>query len=134
MRTHGAPGFATPTSPRAFKQSLAPSAPGTTAPAFQAAEASCQHLLPGGGPRAGSQAPPSHEQLTAMVAFAGCLRGRGFTRFPDPTPGGQLTYQMIAAAGIDIHQPAVAQAADACVGVTHGLLNRAAVAKFIAEH
>jgi hypothetical protein len=134
MRTHGAPGFATPTSPRAFKQSLAPSTPGTTAPAFRAAEANCQHLLPGGGPHDASQAPPSREQLAAMVAFASCLRGHGLTRFPDPASGGQLTYQMIAAAGIEIHQPAVRQAADACVGVTHGLVNRAAVAKFIAEH
>jgi hypothetical protein len=39
---------------------------------------------------------------------------------------------MLAQAGIDLHQPAVVQAADACVHVTHGLLTRVDVAHFIA--
>jgi hypothetical protein len=34
--------------------------------------------------------------------------------------------------GINLHQPAVRQAADACVGVTHGVVTRAVVARFIA--
>jgi hypothetical protein len=41
---------------------------------------------------------------------------------------------MIDAAGINLHQPAVLQAGDACVGVTHGLLTKAAVARFVAGH
>jgi hypothetical protein len=67
-----------------------------------------------------------------MLAFARCIRARGFARFPDPTNDGSLTHQMLAQAGIDLHQPAVVQAADACVTVTHGLLTRADVAQFIA--
>jgi formylglycine-generating enzyme required for sulfatase activity len=39
---------------------------------------------------------------------------------------------MIAAAGIDLRQPAAQQAGDACVRVTHGLLTKAGVARFIA--
>jgi hypothetical protein len=41
---------------------------------------------------------------------------------------------MLASAGINIHQPAVVQAADACVGVTHGFINRANIARFVAGH
>jgi hypothetical protein len=36
---------------------------------------------------------------------------------------------MVTQAGINLHQPAVLQAADACVGVTHGLITKAAVAR-----
>jgi hypothetical protein len=60
------------------------------------------------------------------------MRGHGFPSFPDPTSSGDLTYQMLATAGIDLHQPAVVQAADACVGVTHGFITKAGVARFIA--
>ena len=49
------------------------------------------------------------------------MRSHGFPSFPDPTSSGQLTHEMLANAGINLHQPAVLQAADACVGVTHGL-------------
>jgi hypothetical protein len=34
--------------------------------------------------------------------------------------------------GINLHQPTVRQAADACVGVTHGVVTRAVVARFVA--
>ena len=67
-----------------------------------------------------------------MLAFAGCIRRHGFTRFPDPTSTGQLSHQMLSAAGIDLHQPAVVRAADACVSVTHGFITRALVGRFIA--
>ena len=39
---------------------------------------------------------------------------------------------MLANSGINLHQPAVRQAADACVGVTHGVVTRAVVARFVA--
>jgi hypothetical protein len=39
---------------------------------------------------------------------------------------------MLAKAGINLHQPALVQAADACVGVTHRLITKATVARFIA--
>ena len=131
MRSHGVSNFPDPsTDPREFKQSLDP----TTAhsPAFRPALSACGHLLPRGGQS--HSAPPSQAQITAELAFARCLRGHGFPSFPDPSTGGQLTHEMLASAGINIHQPAVVQAADACVGVTHGYITRAAVARFVAGH
>jgi hypothetical protein len=130
MRTHGVPNIPDPTtSPREFKISLSP----TTAqsPAFQSAETACHHLLPGGGPHSQSVAH-SQAQIAAILAFARCMRSHGFPSFPDPTSSGLVTHEMLANAGISLHQPAVLPAADACVTVTHGLITRAAVARFVA--
>jgi hypothetical protein len=126
MRSHGVPAF--PDSPYEQKQMLSSSQ--GQAPAVQSAVAACSHLLPHGGQ---SQSPAHTQgQIGAMLAFARCLRGHGIARFPDPTRTGDLTHQMLDTAGIDVHQPAVVHAADACVGVTHGLVTRAAVARFVA--
>jgi hypothetical protein len=129
LRSHGVPNVPDPTNPRQFKTFLG----GNQAPAVLTAETACQHLLPGGGPP-NHNATHSRAQITAALAFARCLRSHGFPNFPDPTSTGDLSHQMLAAAGINLQQPAVAQAADACVGVTHGLITRAGVAKFIAGH
>jgi hypothetical protein len=129
MRSHGVPNFPDPTtSPRDFKQAF-----NSKSPAFLSGATTCQHLLPRGGEGPSGQTPAQRRrQLAAGLAFARCIRSRGFPGFPDPTSDGQLTHQMLANAGIDIHQPAAVQAADACVGVTHGLLTKAAVARFVA--
>lgn len=130
MRSHGVSDFPDPTtSPHEFKQSLDPSTPHS--PAFRSAVAHCQHLLPNSGPRQN----PAHTQveIAAALAFARCIRSHGFPSFPDPSSTGDLSHQMLAAAGINVHQPAVGQAADACVGVTHGYITKADVARFIAE-
>ena len=133
MRSHGVPNFPDPTSPQEFKLSLSPSSAGNAqSPAFQSAETACQHLLPGGGPPSQSAAQ-RQAQIVAVLAFARCLRSHGFPSFPDPTSSGQLTHEMLANAGIDLHQPAVLQAADACVSVTHGVLTKAAVARFASD-
>jgi hypothetical protein len=132
MRSHNVPAFPDPTtSPRGFKIALNPNV--SHSPAFNAAFGVCRRLLPNGG-QPSQPSPPSHAQLVAMLAFAHCIRSHGFPNFPDPSSGGQLTHEMIAAAGIDIHQPAVRRAGDACVSVTHGLLTRADVAHFVAGH
>ena len=130
MRLHRVPNFPDPTtSPREFKQALDPSA--THSPAFKSAASACQHLLPGGGPR--NQSPArSQAQIAAMLAFARCIHGHGFPSFPDPTSSGELTHEMVANAGINLHQPAVLQAGDACVTVTHGVITKAMVARFVA--
>jgi hypothetical protein len=126
LHSHGVEGLPNPVAaPAAFKHSF------TTTPTFTAAMDACGHLLPGQESQA--QAPAhTHQQIDAMLAFARCIRGQGFTRFPDPTNNGSVTHQMLAHAGIELHQPALAQAADRCVGVTHGLITRADVARFIA--
>jgi hypothetical protein len=127
MRSHGVPSFPDPTtSPREFKEAF-----NTPSPAFQSAATACQHLLPHGGPRRQS-AEYSQAQIAALLAFARCLRSHGFPSFPDPTSSGQITHEMLADARINLHQPAVLQAGDACVGVTHGVVTKAIVARFVA--
>ena len=130
MRSHGVPGFPDPDSPRRFKAALDPSS--SHAPAFQSAQTACRHLLPAShAPR--ESAAQTRARVTAALAFARCLRGHGLPRFPDPTSTGELSRETLAAAGIDIHQPALVRAADACVGVTHGAITKADVARFTAN-
>jgi hypothetical protein len=124
MRAHGVPNFPHLTSPYAFKDWAVSSA--AQSPANQLAETDCQHLLPGGlGP--GQDAAQSQAQIAATLAFARCVRGHGFPSFPDPANQGQLSPQMLTAAGIDLHQPELLRAGLACAPVTHGLITRAAV-------
>jgi hypothetical protein len=131
MRSHGVPNFPDPTSPHEFKASMSPSSPLARSPAFRSATTACQHLLPGGGPPTQSAAH-SEGQIAALLAFARCLRTHGFPNFPDPTSGGQVTHEMLANAGINLHEPRVLHAADACVRVTHGVVTEAGVARFVA--
>ena len=103
--------------------------PLVSSPEFQPAQTACQHLSPGGGP---GQSPAQRQRHTAaLLAFARCLRSRGFPNVPDPTRSGQLTPEMLTQAGINLHQPAVLQAGDACVSVTHGIITRADVARAV---
>jgi hypothetical protein len=127
MRSHGVSDFPDPTSGD-FKFQLAPNTPHT--PAFLSAFSVCQHLMPNGGARGSERRSPA--QIAAFVAFAGCMRSHGFTSFPDPTGSGQLNHEMLASAGINLHLPAVVQAADACTAVTHGFITKAIVARFVA--
>jgi hypothetical protein len=127
MRSHGVSNFPDPG--RGFKYELAPSTPHS--PAFGSAYAVCRHLLPGDGVP-GQEAEHSPAQIAVFVAFARCIRSHGFPSFPDPNSSGELTHEMVAGAGINLHQPAVLQAGDACVGVTHGVITEADVARFVA--
>jgi hypothetical protein len=132
MRSHGVPGFPDPTtSPHGFKESLNPSK--VHAAAFGPAEAACRHLLPAGGPSGGSPAR-SQAQIAEILAFARCIRSHGVPSFPDPTGSGELSHEMLARAGVDVHQPAVVHAADACASITHGLITKAVIARFVAGH
>jgi hypothetical protein len=132
MRSHGVTNLPDPeASPYDFKFAFSPSSGNLRSPTFQSADAACQHLLPGGGePNHG--APPSHAQTVALLALARCMRSHGFRDFPDPNNGGEITHEMLATAGLNLHQPAFAQDADDCVSVTHGLITKARVARFIA--
>jgi hypothetical protein len=128
LRSHGLPDVPDPTDPRQFKSFLSDN----QSPAAQSAKTACRHLLPRGGP-SDRPSPPTHAQSIAFLAFARCMRGHGLPRFPDPTSGGELSHEMLAAAGINVHLPAVRAAADACTAVTHGVITRAAVARFVAQ-
>lgn len=127
MRAHGV-NVPDPTSPGSFKGTLKLL---SGSPAFNSGMAACQQFLPRVNAEAHESAAQHQAHIAAMLAFARCMRSHGFQSFPDPS-GGQITHEMLASAGIDIHQPAAAQAADACVGVTHGALTAADVARFIA--
>ena len=97
-------------------------------------DTACGHLLPAGHGAKPERAAAAQAQTVALLAFARCLRSHGFPSFPDPTSSGELTHEMLARRGIDLHQPAVVQAADACTSVTHGVITRAVVARFVAGH
>jgi hypothetical protein len=127
LHSYGVEGLPNPVAaPAAFKNSVT-----TTSATFTAAMNRCGHLVPGQENEAQGPAH-THQQIDAMLAFARCIRGHGFSRFPDPTANGSVTHEMLAQAGIELHQPALVQAADRCVSVTRGLLTRVAVARFIA--
>jgi hypothetical protein len=131
MRNHGITNFPDAPGPNGAGGRTWKSAFQNSSPGFATADTACRHFLPAGGQT--QSAPPSHRQIGAMLAFARCVRRHGFTRFPDPNSSG-ITHPMLAAAGIDLHQPALVRAADACVGVTHGAMTRAMVARFIDGH
>jgi hypothetical protein len=128
MRSHGEPNFPDPAiAPHAYKSAF------NNTPAFQSGYTVCGHLLPPGHSHNQSTAQ-TQAQTNALLAFAHCLRGHGFPSFPDPTSGGELSREMLARAGIDLHEPAVVRAADTCTSVTHGIITRAVVARFVAGH
>jgi hypothetical protein len=132
LRSHGVTSVPDPTasSGRAFKGAMSRA---SQTPAGQSAYTACHHLLPGGGPH-NQSAAPTQEQIAERLAFARCIRSHGFSRFPDPTSSGDISHQMLASAGIDLHQPALIHAADACTSVSHGQITRAMVARFVAGH
>jgi hypothetical protein len=132
MRSHGVPNFPDPAGGGAITKEAAVRAfkEVSNSQAF-AAQTACRHLQPDGGQLSRTQLA---QRLSDLLAFARCIRTHGVENFPDPTSSGELTHEMLASAGVTVRQPAVLQAADACVGVTHGALTKAAVARFVAGH
>lgn len=130
MRSHGIPNFPDPTSDGGFDKSVLRQL-GVSDARMRAIGQVCGPVNGGGSGQSSASGPPP---LGVELAFVRCIRSHGFPRFPDPTSSGQLTHQMLANAGIDVHLPAVVQAADACVTVTHGYITKAAVARFAAGH
>ncbi len=133
MRSHGVPNFPDPTDTNGGnnKEAIVSALQKISRSKVQAAQTACIHVN-GGSPGSSQGQPHGPAQVAAMVAFARCMRGHGFPRFPDPTSSGELTHQMVASAGISLNQPAVLQAGDACAGVTHGLITKVIVARFVA--
>jgi hypothetical protein len=81
MRSHGIPNFPDPSGGGGI-QIPAGSGINPFSPAFKAAQASCQKLMPGGGP--GAQRPSEHNELQ-MLRLSQCMRRHGVSGFPDPT-------------------------------------------------
>jgi hypothetical protein len=126
MRAHGLPNFPDPSAGGGIQ--ISPSeGVNPSSPAFQSAQKTCQHLLPGGGP--GNQ-KPTEQDKQRMLALANCMRAHGLTNFPDPTTGqpnlgaggpGQGAiiginglFFNLGAAGLNPQSPAFEHAAEAC--------------------
>jgi hypothetical protein len=132
MRDHGVTNFPDPqvtTTPGGSSVGVKMAVPASAAqsPKFKAAQKACQDILPAPGSSSDRHGPSKH----VLLAFAQCLRGHGVSNFPDPDPQGQLTSEMISAAGVNIKAPALFTAGKACVGVTHGAITLADVERAI---
>jgi hypothetical protein len=132
MRSNGVPNFPDPTGGGgANKTAIVSALNAVSNSRAQAAQTACIHVN-GGSPGTGQNVAQGHADTAAMLAFARCMRSRGFPDFPDPAHG-QLSPQMVTAAGIDLYQPAVLRAGLACIRVTHGLLTRADIERAVSE-
>ncbi len=133
MRRHGLAGYPDPQVTTNPGGSVAiaiagQSGPGAS-PAFQSAQKACNRILLAQISTNGPTGPSKQE----FLAFAHCLHTHGISDFPDPNPQGQITGQMIDASGVDLKAPSFTTAADACVGVTHGGITRAGIARLVSR-
>jgi hypothetical protein len=136
MRANGAPNFPDPQPGGGFLFNA--NGVDRSSPAFKAAQAKCQKLLPNGGPpRPGTQTHPSAQTLAKLLKIAECMRQHGVPQFPDPRtsvppdPFGSGTgvitdYDdaiLLFPSTLDMQSPAYTQATAAC-GVLAGKLGR----------
>jgi len=127
MRSHGVSNFPDPkVSSSPGRQAIAfhvdPSETGS--PNFKSASQACKSILP--APTGTSQAEQqAHKQ--GLLDFASCMRAHGIAGFPDPDLQGQLTLEMVRAAGIDLRSQGVLVAGKACAGASHGAISVADV-------
>jgi hypothetical protein len=125
MRSHGVSDFPDPKVRHNSIEILSSnSGVNVRSPAFQSAQASCRHLLPGGGPGSG---PPSAQARAQLIQISQCMRRHGISGFPDPQTGsppsnpaaysailGRGGYFLAIPSSIDTKSPAFEQAATAC--------------------
>jgi hypothetical protein len=134
MRAHGLSNFPDPQVHQNGNQvsvtiHLTPGMKGS--PAARSAYRACARILGPGAAAGPVSAADRRKQTDAALAFASCMRAHGFPNFPDPTAQGQLSPEMVTAAGINLHQPAVLHAGLACIPVTHGLLTAADIRRAV---
>jgi len=85
MRENGEPNFPDPSAGGGFEFQSG-SGVDPSSPAFEAAQAKCRKLMPGGGPPApGTPTHPAPGVLAQFVKIAACMRRHGVPDFPDPT-------------------------------------------------
>jgi hypothetical protein len=120
MRSHGVPTFPDPGPGGGIQLS---SGMNPFSPAFKAARAVCQKLLPGGGPGA---AHPTAQAKAQTLKISECMRQHGVSGFPDPTlspPSSPAGYSIIEDRGgvvlavpstINPESPIFKQAGAAC--------------------
>lgn len=130
MRRHGLPQFPDPKVTNTNGQhGIVIHVPSGLAPAkLTSAQHACRGILPQPSKTdLAAQAQRQRVHTRDILAFARCLRNHGVTGFPDPNAQGELTPQMITAAGVDLHAPSVRSAGLACVAASKGAVTRAAV-------
>ena len=107
MRSRGVTNFPDPRGGGGIKL---PANADPQAPAFQSAQQSCKHLLPGGGPPANV---PESVKLSEL-RFARCMRAHGLPNYPDPIfPAGGGVGRRLPS-GVTPDSPAFQTAAKAC--------------------
>ncbi len=131
MRDHGVSDFPDPVvshSGNGTQVSIHVSQADGTSPQFKTAQQACRGILP--APSKADLAAQAQQQRIhgqELLAFARCLRGRGINGFPDPNAQGDLSVQMIQAAGVDLTAPQVRTAGLACASASNGAITRADV-------
>ena len=82
MRSNGVPSFPDPHAGGGFHVGAGTN---PSSPAFRAAQAKCQKLMPGGLLGPGSTTQASAQTIARMLKVAQCMRKHGISGFPDPT-------------------------------------------------
>lgn len=113
MRKNGAPSFPDPVNGRLQLQVKKGGDLDPASPTFQAAQAACKALEPGGlsngaGPGGGN----GQAQQDAMLKFVACMRKNGVAKFPDPQPDGRILLD--PSIGIDPQSSTFKSAQDTC--------------------
>jgi hypothetical protein len=98
-----------------------------SSPAFEAAQAKCDKLMPGGGPPGpGAALHPSAQALAQMLKVSQCMRRHGISEFPEPSssvPSDMAGIRVVTDMGgvilafpfsLDLWSAAFAQAEAAC--------------------
>jgi hypothetical protein len=128
MRTHGIPGWPDPIAGGVFDKAKLRALPQSTTRIRAVEEGPCNHLLPASGSGPPAETPQQeHTKLVDGLSFARCMRRHGVSRFPDPTPQGGLSVEMVEAQGIDVHSPAVLRVVQRCLPASHGALTPAKI-------
>jgi hypothetical protein len=133
MRSNGFPNFPDPQRFAEGNVKLTIHQLGAAGPLLEAALTACHHLLPGSDGGSQESAQQQRTQLADELSFARCMRGHGVSRFPDPTPQGELSVEMVQARGIDVHSPAVLRVVQTCLPASHGALTPARIRQALAN-
>lgn len=133
MRSHGLGTFPDPDATGGIPKKRVVAAAQGNPKGFREASTACAHLLPNSGLAAPVTIQQARTQLADKLSFARCMRSHGASGFPDPTAQGELSVEMVQAAGIDVHSPTFLRVVQKCLPASHGGLTAAKVREAIAN-
>jgi hypothetical protein len=125
MRSHGVPNFPDPSSSGALPKT-SPQHLGVSSSRFQAAQRTCQHLLPSTVNNSSLQQceaagictrAETQLMLNAGLRFAVCMRSHGVPKWPDPTSDsqGRVAFAIsVSQDGFDPHSPRIEARVNDC--------------------